>query len=182
MVIGHWFQKALQIQPDFVNAHFNLGNALQGQGKIEAAIDHYQQALRIKPDYAQAHYSLGMTLQRQGKIEAAVRHYQRALDSNEKFPQALNSLAWILATHPNAELRDGSQAVELAERSCALTGHQVVDPLDTLAAAYAESGNFEQAQRWQEKALQIAPATRQAVLAARSKLYQQGQPYRESSL
>ena len=69
----------LKIKPDYVEAHYNLGNALQKKGKLDAAIDSYKQALKIKPDYAEAHYNLGNALNKWGKLDAAIDSYKRVL-------------------------------------------------------------------------------------------------------
>jgi len=179
------YADVLEFRPDSFRAHNNLGNALQRQGKIVEAIEHYHRALRIKPDYAEAHYNLGTALSVQGDIPAAVRHYTRALDLNPDFPQALNNLAWIRATHPDAVFRDGTKAVKLAERSCELTGHQVVSELDTLAAAYAEAGRFGEAIKAALQAIDAETAEGNEKLAqkihVRVVLYRQGVPYREAS-
>ncbi len=185
------YHRALQSKPDFseaqnnllAKAHNNLGIALQRQGKTEAAMEQFHRALQIKPDSAEAHNNLGFLLQVQGDIPAAVRHYTRALDLNPDFPQALNNLAWIRATHPDAVFRDGTKAVKLAERSCELTGHQVVSELDTLAAAYAEAGRFSEAIKTASKAIDMATTAGDKKLAreirGRVKLYLQSIPYRE---
>jgi tetratricopeptide (TPR) repeat protein len=132
-----------------------------------------------------AHNNLGDAFRVQGDIPAAVRHYTRALDLNPDFPQALNNLAWIRATHADTVLRDGTQAVELAERCCELTGHRVAAALDTLAAAYAEAGRFGEAIKTASKAIDMATAAGNEKLAqkihVRVVLYRQGVPYREPS-
>ena len=179
------YHRALRIEPDDAGAHTNLGNALQGQGKIVEAIEHYHRALRINPDEAMTHNSLGSAVRVQGDIPAAVRHYTRALDLNPHLPHALNYLAWIRATHADTVLRDGKQAVELAERCCELTGYRVAAALDTLAAAYAEAGRSGAAIKAALKAIDAATAEGNEQLAqqirGRAVLYRQGVPYREPS-
>ena len=103
--------------------------------------------------------------------------YTRAIQLAPE-PLALNNLAQIRASHPNPALRDGKQAVELAVRCCQLTSYQVATPLSTLAAAYAEVGQFDDAIKWQTAAIKLARAHRQADLTARLTLYQAGKPYR----
>ena len=173
------YQQVLRIKPDDAQAHTNLGIALNLHGNSKEAIDHFRQALRIDPDDAQAHTSLGIALGVQGDFPAAIRQYTRALDLNPDIPLALNSLARIRATHPDAKLRDGAEAVRLAERCCKLSGYRVATALNTLAAAYAEAGRFDDAIKWQTKAIELAPAARKADLRARLKLYRAGKPYRD---
>ena len=92
-----------------------------------------------------------------------------------------NNLAWLLATSPDAALRDGRKAVEYAAKACALTGYRRASNLDTLAAAHAENGDFKSAVRWQERAMRALPAQPAEQIAdyrERLKLYEQGKPYR----
>ena len=179
------FHRALQINPEDASAHNNLGNALQLQGDFAGAIEHYRRALKIRPDHASTHSNLGDAFGVQGDIPAAVRHYTRALDLNPNSLPALNRLAWIRATHGDAALRDGAQAVELAERSCELTGHQDATAIDTLAAAYAEAGRFDEAINTASQAIGAASAAGDEKLAQKIRdrvvLYRQGVPYREPS-
>ena len=76
--IAH-YQKALEIKPDYADAHYNLGIVLAGRGQIDEAIAHYQKALEIKPDYAAAHYNLGNALAGRGQIDEAIEHWRKAL-------------------------------------------------------------------------------------------------------
>jgi cytochrome c-type biogenesis protein CcmH/NrfG len=98
------------------------------------------------------------------------------------WPEALNNLAWLLATHPNAELRDGPRAVSFADRACELTGRTNFSFLATLASAYAEAGNFPQAVATQEKVCLLAAARAQPAqqdsFQRRLESYRSGQPYR----
>jgi Flp pilus assembly protein TadD len=169
----------LRIKPDQAMVHNNLGLALHTKGNTADAITHFRQALRIQPDQARTHYVLGMALEANGEIPAAMGHYLGALDLQPNSPHPLNRLAWIRATHPEEVLRNGAQAVEWAERCCKLTGYKVAGFLDTLAAAYAEAGRFDDAIRWQTKAVEIAPAADKADLNSRLKLYKVGKPYRD---
>ena len=119
-----------------------------------------------------------MALAAQGEAKAAVTHFARALELNPDIPLALNGLARIRATHPDAELRNGAQAVELAERCCRLTEYRAVTALTTLAAAYAEAGHFDDAVKWQTKAIELSPLHRKADAELRLRLYSVGNTYR----
>ena len=178
--IAH-FQKALQITPDYAEAHYNLGNALLQKGNVDEAIVHYQKALQITPDYAEAHNNLGNALIKKGSVDEAIVHYQKTLQIKPDNVEAQNNLAWVLATCPQASLRDGNKAVELAQRANQLTGDGNPVVLGTLAAAYAEAGRFPEAVETAQRALQLAETQSNAALAdairSQLKLYQAGNPF-----
>jgi Flp pilus assembly protein TadD len=124
-----------------------------------------------------------MTLDQLGRTPEAVAQYHEALRLNPNLTGALNNLACILATNPHAELRDGTQAIRLAERACGLTHYS--DPLfiGTLAAAYAETGRFPEAVATAEKAEQLATSAGRTDVAAKIRqmldLYRTGRLYHE---
>ena len=181
--IAH-FQKALQIKPDYAGACYNLGNALLQKGKVDEAIIQYQKALQIKPDYAEAWYNLGNALLQQGKVDEAIAHYQQALQIKPDFPEVLKNLAWLLATCPDAHIRDGVQAVKYAGRACELTHYGVTPLVGTLAAAYAEAGRYDDAIAAAQKACALATAAGEEELLEKNQkllaLYQAHQPYHEA--
>ena len=177
------FRTALSLQPDMPEAHINLGLALAGLGQQDEAIYHYREALRFRPDSTEAHLDLGVVLAARGQKENAIREYREVLRFRPDSAEALNNLAWILATCPDPKVRDGSEAVRLAERACELTGCKAPTLLYTLAAAYAEAGRFDDAVR-------IAEELRRQALAAGAKafaddvgdrleLYRSGRSYSE---
>jgi tetratricopeptide (TPR) repeat protein len=93
---------------------------------------------------------------------------------------AYNNLAWIFGTCPNAAFRNGPKAVEYAKQACELTAWKEASFLDTLAAAYAESGNFEEAIKWQEKVIDLTnDEEAKAGLRTRLALYKEGKPFRD---
>jgi tetratricopeptide (TPR) repeat protein len=152
------YQNALQINPDYAEAHNNLGNALRQKGRVDEAITHFQDALQIKPDYAEAHYNLGIALQQNGRADEAIAQYQKALQIKPADPAIQNDLAWLLATCPEASLRNGDKAVQLAQRANELAGGKNPVFLHTLAAAFAEAGRFSDALRSEQKAIELARA------------------------
>ena len=125
---------------------------------MDEAITQFQKALEIKPDYAEAHHNLGIAFLPQGRLGEAIAQFQKALEARPDYPDALNNLAWALATAPQASLRDGNKAVELAQRANRLSGGEDVDLLDTLAAAYAEAGRFDDATERRPGAIELARA------------------------
>ena len=174
------YKQSLRLDANNVEAHNNLGYAVEALGHPQEAIAHYQDALRIKPDYAEAHNNCGAALFALGRFKEAATHYQAALRIRPDYTYAHNNLAWLLATCPDAAIRDGGQALAHAKRVVELAGDDNAGLLDSLSAAYAELGDFEEAVRWQRKAVQIASDEIKDDLAARLELYKQGQPYRES--
>ncbi|MSU59275.1 MAG: tetratricopeptide repeat protein [Pedosphaera sp.] len=176
------FEAVLQLLPDDVIAHNNLGNVLALLGRHEEAITHFRAALTAKPDHAAAQNNWALSAEELGRPAEAVEHYRDALRINPDFTAALNNLAWILATHPDAKLRDGAAAVELAERACRLTGHGQPLPLLTLAAASAEAGQLAEAIALATRARELAANASDHSLTQRSdtmlKQFNAGEPYR----
>ncbi|MGO8742757.1 MAG: tetratricopeptide repeat protein [Limisphaerales bacterium] len=179
------YQKALQIKPDFAEAHINLGTALLQKGKVDEAMVHYQKALQINPDYAEAHLNLANALLKKGRVAEAITHLQKTLQIKPDSPDVLNNLAWLLATCPDAHIRDGVQAVKYAERACELTHHGVTILVGTLAAAYAEAGRFDDAIAAAQKACALAAAAGEPDLLEKNRkllaLYRAHQPYHEAA-
>jgi tetratricopeptide (TPR) repeat protein len=178
--IAH-FQNALQINPDNTEAHNGLGSALLQKGSVDEAITHFQKALQIKPNNAEAHYNLGNILLKKGSVDEAIVHYQTALQLKPNNLAAQNSLAWVLAIAPQASLRNGRQAVELAQQANQLAGGENPIILRTLAAAYAEAGRFPEAVATAQRALQLAETQSNTALASairsQLELYQAGTPF-----
>jgi tetratricopeptide (TPR) repeat protein len=116
-----------------------------------------------------------------GEYDRAIADYQEAIRLSPDEAEAYNSLAWLLSTCTEDRVRDGKRAVELATKACELTKWEDADPLSTLAAAHAESGHFDEAVRWQKKALKLGFDDEDETKAAREqlKLYEAGKPYRE---
>ena len=187
---GYWqnsvtlFSHSLAVTGDNARAHSNLGLALAVEGKTEESIQHLQETLRLNPEHAIAHWAVGSGRSTQGRFEEAIQHYETAISLKPDFPEALNDLAWLRATHPDSNYRNGAAAVELAERSCQLTKQQEPMFIGTLAAAYAEAGRFEDAVKTAERAKALAGAMGQKELAEKNRelieLYRQGKPFHEA--
>jgi tetratricopeptide (TPR) repeat protein len=135
----------------------NRGYAHLVQGKPDAAIGDFKKAMEI---YARL-------VEHEGQVDLA-----------REFARSLKPLAWIYATSPDNSLRNGSKAREYALKACELSEWKAFVLVETLAAAWAESGNFAEAVKWQEKALELAPVTDKVVLRSRLELYKSGKPCR----
>jgi Flp pilus assembly protein TadD len=180
--IGNYY-KAIQINPNSFEALENLGIALADKGRFDEAIQNYRKAIQINPDRTESYINLGVALDRSGRTREAIAQYRELLNSNPQMAKAMNNLAAILATSPKAEFRDGTQAVQLAERACELTHYGNLSFIGTLAAAYAESGRFPEAVATAERLEQITTDAGLAAVAAKTRqqleLYRAGKPYHE---
>ena len=94
---------------------------------------------------AEAHYNVGSVLRSRGDLPEAIGQFRQALQLKPDWMPAVASLAWLLATAPDAALRDATQAIRFAEQAADLTGRQDASALDILAAAYAAAGQFDRA-------------------------------------
>ena len=178
-------QESLRIAPDTFEAHLNLGRILVDTDKVDEGIKHLSEALRLRPEDGLVRCHLGLALEKQDKLGLAARYYAAAVETRPDLVPALLSLASIRATAPADELRDGEEAVKLAEKACELTRYADPVALDVLAAALAETGRFPDALRVAEMAVRYARATgnekRAAAVQRRVELYSRNEPFRRSA-
>ena len=177
------YEKLLGIAPEHAGAHYRLALLLRDSGQHEEAVRHLKQVLSARGPTAMAHHELGVTLLQLQRPAEGVAHFEKAIQINPRLLGSVNNLAWIRATCPDAGLRDGQQAVELAEHACEATNFQNVSLLDTLAAAYAEVGRFDQAVEMITNAINLVQKSNRVSqlpsLQTRQQLYQNHQPYRD---
>jgi len=138
------YESALRLRDGNVAAHFGLGRALAAKQKIDPAIFHFQKALSIQPDYIAASNDLGVLFARKGEIKKAIAAWQQSLSFDPENADAATNIAWVRATAADPDLRDGREALELAQRALRGGGENAV-VLRTLAAAQAENGQFAKA-------------------------------------
>jgi Tfp pilus assembly protein PilF len=175
------FDNILRLKPDYPDAHFNLGLTLASLTQYDEAIEHFKRALQLKPDWYDVYYYLGLTYSRIGKIEMAIQNLRRALQLKPRCYTIMNHLAWLLAATENANSRNPSEAVKLAQQACKLTAYKQPQLLDTLAVAYAAADRYNQAIETAQRAIDLAETANQKDLAeeirSRLQLYKQNQPY-----
>ena len=147
--------------------------------EYDRALQDLDDAVRLDGKDSRAYLSRSSLLSGQGKFREALQDLEQALLVNPNSAELLNARAWILATCPDQQLRDGKQAVEDAKISCDLLQWKNSNSLDTLAAAYAEVGDFAAALKWQEQAVANAHAANRANLESRLQLYREGKSYRD---
>ena len=177
-------RNGLAVFPDDPSLHYTLGLALARKSDFTTATNQFAYALLFRPDWTEVHLDFGQALLRLGDAPNGLRHLQAAVRLAPDSPLALNGLAWLLATSPDAALRNGPEAVQLAEHGCAVTGRGNPMLLDTLAAAYAEAGRFPGAVQAAQEALALARTAGDEATVNRAKnllgVFQSGRPFREN--
>ncbi len=176
-------REAIRLKPDYPDAYANLGVAYVVVGRSQDALPLFERAVALAPEYVAVWRNYGEALASVGRFADAARAFRKVLPSSPDDPDLLESLAWILATAPDAGVRDGKAAMDLARHAAELSGEAAPNVLDTLAAAYAENGQFAEAAAMAERALALArgagPSDLIPQLEFRLQLYRGGQPYRE---
>ncbi len=178
-----YYERAAAIKPGFADAHYNLGSLRARRGEFDAAIAQYQQVLKIRPADASASQNLAAAISKRQAILNSLAQTRELIRTYPDKALLLNAAASTLATDPNASIRNGAEAVELAERASNLSGGKDPAILDTLAAAYAENGKLADAMRTASEAERLANAAGDHVLAeqirGREELYKRNQPFRQ---
>ncbi len=177
----HDYSMAIQIQPAFFAAYRNRAKSSMRLGKYDAANDDYTKAIELAPQNANLHFNRGQIRQILGNTEAALDDYETTIRLNPMHVMAYNNKAWLLATSSKGAIRNGEEAVANAERAMQMSKSKRHDILDTLAAAYAETGQYEKAVKWQRKAIDQAPEDAKKALTERLRIYQSHKPYRSSA-
>lgn len=192
------YQKVLETHPDDPRFRYSHAHALLESGDLAAGKAELLAVLSIRQvnginSNTELLSEIAAVSWRQGNVKEAcdfsrqvMQIYRQALEQKPDIPEALNNLAWILATSPSAELRDGPEAVRLAERACELTHYESPIFAGTLAAAYAEAGRFDDAVAAGQKAQKMAQVAGQKALEEKNaklvELYRSKHPYRDSGV
>ena len=170
----------LKIQPNHHEHLANLARVRVKQGRPDEAIELYERSLAAKVDDTIA-FEVARLCEKTQDYDRALVHYQSAWDEAQS-PSVANNLAWLLATAPDENLRDGKRAVEIAKQAVAMTSRQVPEILSTLAAAHAENGDFAAAKSTAQEAIALATQLRKTPLAERLRerltLFENSQPVR----
>jgi tetratricopeptide (TPR) repeat protein len=172
-------RRLVRLNPGNAQLRLQLGFCYSMGNHHKLAIEEFSRVIEIDEDNWIAFYSRGDTQLNIGKHKEAIADYNVALRLNKDSDGLLNNFAWVLATSPVDELRDGKRAVELARRACELSEYKKPHILSTLAAAYAETGDFENAIKWSSKAVEIGQEDIQGQLKDELKSYKRDKPWRE---
>jgi tetratricopeptide (TPR) repeat protein len=179
------YNEAMRLDPESAQTYyFSRGGVWFAKGELDKALADFDEAVRLHPNDCFSYLYRGRVWEGKANYERAVADYdevlRRVTEGRLAF-DSLNARAWIWATCPDARYRDGKKAVDSATRACDLTSWRHPDKLDTLAAAYAEVGDFDAAIKWATKAIELSPrgeAKMRANIASRLALYKAKKPYR----
>jgi tetratricopeptide (TPR) repeat protein len=166
--VGH-FNQTLALNPNYGAAYKEKGLALAQKGDLQSAGDCVTTAARLDPNDADTRFNLGVICVRMGRSAEAIEQYKETLRLSPQMWGAMNNLAWILASDPDPQIRDGTEAVQLAQQACQLTDNRQAIVLGTLGAAYAEAGRFDDAVKAAKQAEALATSVGQKEVAEKNR-------------
>lgn len=172
------YSKAIEINTNFCWAYYRRAGAYSENDDYLRTIKDFNRVIQLQPSYAEAFAGRGFAKSKVGDYKGAIEDCKKAVQLNTNSLGALNNLAWLLATAPKAKMRDGPKAVEYAKKACELSSWKNAYCIGTLAAAYAEVGNFEEAVKWERKCIIMGLAKKDMDQARKElKLFDQKKPY-----
>ena len=174
------YGRALKINPKYAEAYNYRGNAYRRKSEWKLALADYNEAIKVNPKEGRYYRNRANTHRDLRDYSSALADYNEASRLDPKDAGAIDGAAWVLATAPDAKLRDAKRAIALATKACEMTQWKKGSYVDTLAAAYAEDGNFAEAVRRQEQALADAEFEKSEGTSARARLkaYRERRPIR----
>ena len=180
----HDFLEVIRLQPQLDLGYYNAGVIYNLQGRYKDAIDMMTRSIQLQKDnrgLARRRSERGNAYFHLGDFKRAHADFVAAVRLDPRDPDVVNNVAWFRATCPEAHFRNGKEAVELATRACTLENWKDADGIDTLAAAYAEIGNFAEAERYQQKAMALLSEDEalRPKFRARLEQYRAKQPVRQ---
>lgn len=174
------YDEAIRLSPNNAPYHEERGFVLRKQGQLDAALQNFDEAIRLDSNLGYAYSARAYVWSAKGDRDKMFQDLDEGVSRTPDNATAWGSRAWLLATSPVPEHRDGALAIAAATKACEISFWKNARNLDTLAAAHAESGNFPEAIKWQEKALQHANKIERPDLESRLALYREQKPYRET--
>ena len=174
------YSRAIRLKPDDFGALMGRGQAFFRLRRLREALEDFQRSLVLNPHSADAYANRGDTYQGLGMWEQAAEDLRHANQLDKMSSRAYQAAAWLMATCPEARFRQADLAVQAAEHAIQLAGTRDQRCLDTLAAAYANAGRFDEAVTTLNKAMDSTKNERDRVaLQGRMRLYKSGKPYRQ---
>lgn len=181
----YFFERSILLKPNLAAGHYYFALELLKLDHFDRALEHLEDAARLAPKWPDPHSQLASALAAKGQMAGAIGQYRQALALQADSIADLNNLAWLLATCPEATLRNGAEAVRLAQAACERTSWKQTIFIGTLAAAYAEAGDFGKAVETSQKACDLASSSGETNLLDRNRellrQFKNREPHREQS-
>ena len=172
------YGKALELDAEFVPAYGGRGFVWFLKGESEKAIADFDQLIQRQPQAAVAYNNRGFNKQELGRYAEALADFRQAIELAPKYLLAYQNAAWLLATCPDDEIREGRAALEIAQKAHELSDSESTGVMKAMAAAYAENGEFEKALAWQTKVVELATEDERADEQQLLDTYGSEKPYR----
>lgn len=173
------YNESIRMKPNQPRVYFERGNIWLFYRNRQQSLDNFNNAIRFDPNFGPPYCWRGRVYHGDPSYDKAISDYRKSIECDPINPNSYNLLAWLLATCDIAKYRDGEKAIMHANKACELTDWRSSGYLETLAAAYAEYGDFENAVKWQKKAIELAGENPQEDLNSRLHVYKKGKPYRD---
>jgi tetratricopeptide (TPR) repeat protein len=175
------YSEAVRLDPQWVIAYFHRANVFKARKDYDKALGDYSAAIRLDPNDPDAYFNRANTYQATKQYAKAAGDWSDVIRLDPQDAEAHDRLAWLLATCPDGKVRDGQRAVDHAGTACDLTDGNSAYCLATLAVAFAETGRFDLAVKWQTRALESPQYEREEGPAARQRLqlFANRIPYRQ---
>ena len=169
--------------PKDFRSYGGRASVFEDMGQLDKASADYDQAIRSTPTDAPGYVMRGTAHFAKGNYRAAASDFEEAVRRSPTYYNALANLAWFQATCPEDSLRNGNEALRKSKWACEVSHWQSSGVVDTLAAAYAEIGDFDNAVKYETQAINMngVLALRRKRMQQRLELYRQHKPYREES-
>ncbi len=175
------YGEAIRLDPQWASAYFSRANLFKARKDYDKALADYGAAIRLDPRDPDAYFNRASTYRAAKQYAKAAGDWSEVIRLDAQDAEAHDRLGWLLATCPDGKVRDGHRAVEYAGTACDLTDGKSAYCLATLAAAFAETGRFDLAVKWQTRALEAPQYEREEGPSARLRLqlFESRKPYRE---
>jgi tetratricopeptide (TPR) repeat protein len=173
------FSEAVRLEPRNAIAFAMRGASFQRQGRHVEALADFSELLRLEPKNLQGYFSRALLNREKGAFREALADLEAAVAIEAHNPVACTNLALFLATCQDGALRDGKRSIDLATRACELTDWKAWNCVGVLGMAYAETGDFDEAAKWQMKALETCPESAKSAGVLRLQMYKASEAYRE---
>ena len=173
------YSRAVQIDPRMFQAYLNRGNLHFRKGNYRRAMFDFDRAVKLRPNSPFSLYHRAVCYKQMAAFGTAIDDLIEAIRLRPRYAEAYNLLGWIRGTCYDRQFRNGDRAVTAAEFACKITERNDYRYLETLAAAYAEAGDFEKAEQTQQEVIELGPSDELSKMTERLRMYQRKMTYRE---